>query len=178
MCPDRGIGMNFRRRHFAATGTFFIILGVLSAPSILRAQTARVTGTVLDTSGAAVVGVTVTATNAATSVERSTTHTDTGPYTNSSLPPAVYNVSLTKAGFKVARFAQITLTVDQTMTLDAKLEVGTVSATVEVAAANVEQIENKNATLTKLVEHKQMTDLPLILREPYQLVLLGPGVTQ
>ena len=133
--------MNFRRRHFAATGTFFIILGVLSAPSILRAQTARVTGTVLDTSGAAVVGVTVTATNAATSIERSTTSTDTGAYTISSLPPAVYNFSFTKAGFKVARFAQITLTVDQTMTLDAKLEVGAVSATVEVGASDVAQID-------------------------------------
>jgi hypothetical protein len=178
MCPDRGIGMNFRRRLFAGIRTLFIILGLLSAPSLLRAQTAKVTGTVLDTSGAAVVGVTVTATNAATSIERSTTTTDTGAYTISSLPPAVYSFSFTKAGFKVARFAQITLTVDQTMTLDAKLEVGAVSATVEVGASDVAQIDTENATLSNVVEHTQMTELPLILRDPYQLVLLGPGVTQ
>ena len=178
MYPNRGIGMNFRRRLFSGIGTFFIILGILAAPSILHAQTAKVTGTVLDSSGAAVVGVTVTATNSATSSERSTTSTDTGAYTISSLPPGIYNFSFTKTGFKVARFAQITLTVDQTMTLDAKLEVGAVSATVEVAAANVAQIDTENATLSNVVEHKQMTELPLILRDPYQLVLLGPGVTQ
>ncbi len=145
--------MNFRRRILGSIGTFFIILGLLAAPSILRAQTAKVTGTVLDSSSAAVVGVTVTATNSATSSERSTTSTDTGAYTISSLPPGVYNFSFTKTGFKVARFAQITLTVDQTMTLDAKLEVGAVSATVEVAAANVAQIDTENATLSNVVEH-------------------------
>src|SRR5208282_946904 len=125
-----------------------------------------------------VVGVTVTATNSATSSERSTTSTDTGAYTISSLPPGIYNFTFTKAGFKVARFAQITLTVDQTMTLDAKLEVGAVSSTVEVAAASVAQIDTETATLSNVVEHAQMTELPLILRDPYQLVLLGPGVTQ
>src|SRR5277367_3177831 len=178
MRPNREIDMNFRHRLFGGIGTFFIFLGILSAPPVLRAQTAKVTGTVLDTSGAAVVAVTVTATNAATSNERSTTSTDTGAYTIPSLPPGIYNFSFTKAGFKVARFAQITLTVDQTMTLDAKLEVGAVSSTVEVAAANVAQIDTENATLSNVVEHKQMTELPLILRDPYQLVLLGPGVTQ
>ena len=170
--------MNFRRRLFTSIETFLIILGILAAPSLLRAQTAKVTGTVLDSSGAAVVAVTVTATNSATSSERSTTSTDTGAYTISSLPPGIYNFSFTKTGFKVARFAQITLTVDQTMTLDAKLEVGAVSSTVEVAAANVAQIDTENATLSNVVEHTQMTELPLILRDPYQLVLLGPGVTQ
>src|ERR1700683_1040350 len=167
----QGGGMNFRRRLFAAIGTFCIILGVLSAPSILRAQTAKVTGTVLDTSGAAVVGVTITATNAATSLDLSTTTTDTGAYTISSLPPAVYSFSFTKAGFKVARFAQIPLTVDQTITLDAKLEVGAVSATVEVGASDVAQIDTENATLSNVVEHTHMTELPLILPDPYQLVL-------
>src|SRR5580704_13320767 len=156
--------MNFPRRLFRSSDTFLIILGILVAPSILRAQTAKVTGTVLDTSGAAVVGASITATNAATSIARSTVSTDTGAYT--------------KTGFKAVKFDQVALTVDQVLTLDAKLEVGAVSATVEVAAANVAQIDTETATLSNVVEHTQMTELPLILRDPYQLVLLGPGVTQ
>src|ERR1700740_1631699 len=102
--PDsgRGNGMGFGRRLFGGIGTFFITLAlILAAPSILRAQTAQVTGTILDTSGAAFVGVTVTATNAATSIERSTTSSDTGAYTISTLPPGMYNFSFTKTGFKV-----------------------------------------------------------------------------
>jgi hypothetical protein len=170
--------MNFPRRLFRSSDTFLIILGILVAPSILRAQTAKVTGTVLDTSGAAVVGASITATNAATSIARSTVSTDTGAYTISSLQPGVYVFTFTKTGFKAVKFDQVALTVDQVLTLDAKLEVGAVSATVEVAAANVAQIDTETATLSNVVEHTQMTELPLILRDPYQLVLLGPGVTQ
>jgi Carboxypeptidase regulatory-like domain len=170
--------MNFPGRRFASIGTVLIFLGLLSVPSIVRAQTAKVTGTVLDSSGAAVVGATVTATNPATSFERTTTTTDTGAYTISSLPPSVYTFTFSKASFKTVRFADISLTVDQVKTLDAKLEVGSLSSTVEVAASSVAQIDTENATLSNVVEHTQMTELPLILRDPYQLVLLGPGVTQ
>src|SRR5271163_4427613 len=179
LCPgSRGIHMNFRRRLFGGFGSFFVILGILAAPSILRAQTSKVTGTVLDSSGAAVVGASVVATNVATSISRSTLSTDTGAYTISSLQPGAYLFTFTKAGFKAVKFDQISLTVDQVLTLDAKLEVGAVSATVEVAAASVAQIDTETATLSNVVEHAQMTELPLILRDPYQLVLLGPGVTQ
>ncbi len=44
------------------------------------------------------------------------------------------------------------------MTLDAKLEVGAVTSTVEVAAADVAQIDTENATLSNVVEHTQMTN--------------------
>jgi Carboxypeptidase regulatory-like domain len=170
--------MNFSRRLFNAIATFIIFAGILSTPSILRAQTAKVSGSVVDSSGAAVVGANVTATNTATSNSRSTVSTDTGAYTISTLPPGVYVFSFSKAGFKALKFDHVNLTVDQVLTLDAKLEVGAVSATIEVAAASEAPIDTQTATLSNVVEHTQMTELPLILRDPYQLVLLGPGVTQ
>jgi hypothetical protein len=157
---------------------FVLLLFVLMAPTLLLAQTAKVSGSVLDSSGGAVVGAIVTATNQTTNIERSTTTTDTGAYTISNLPPSVYTFTFTKDGFKATKFAQITLTVDQVLTLDAKLEVGSLSSTVEVAASAVSQVDTETATLSNVVEHEQMTELPLILRDPYQLVLLGPGVTQ
>jgi len=170
--------MNFPRRLFTSIGTFFIFAGILAAPPALRAQTAKVSGSVLDSSGAAVVGASITATNAGTSYTRSTVSTDTGAYTISTLPPGLYNFTFTKPGFKAVKFDQISLTVDQVLTLDAKLEVGAVSSTVEVASTSIAQIDTETATLSNVVEHTQMTELPLILRDPYQLVLLGPGVTQ
>ena len=170
--------MNFSRRLFNGIASLLALAGILSTPSILRAQTAKVSGSVLDSSGAAVVGANITATNAATSSSRSTISTDTGAYTISSLPPGVYVFSFAKTGFKALKFDHIVLTVDQVLTLDAKLEVGAVSATIEVAAASVAPIDTQTATLSNVVEHTQMTELPLILRDPYQLVLLGPGVTQ
>jgi carboxypeptidase family protein len=104
--------MNFRRRPFRGFGNFLILLGVLAAPSILRAQTATVTGTALDSSDAAVPGATVTATNAATGIVRTATTTATGAYTLPSLPPAVYAITFTKDGFQTVKFAGLTLTVD------------------------------------------------------------------
>src|SRR5580693_3217 len=154
-----------------------LLFMILATPMLVCAQTAKVTGTVVDSSGAVVVGATVTATNQATSIERSTSTTDTGAYTISSLPPSVYTFTFNKTGFKTVKYAEITLTVDQAVTLDAKLEVGAVSSTIEVASTTIEQIDTATATLSNVVEHTQMTELPLILRDPYQLVLLGPGVT-
>src|SRR5271156_407924 len=173
-----GICMSFGRRLFGVIGTFFIFLGVLAAPSILRAQTATVTGTALDSSDAAVAGATVTATNAATGVIRTTVTSGTGAYTIPSLPPAVYTISFSKDGFKTAKFEGLSLTVDQTLTLDCKFEVGALSATVEVNSSSVANVDTETATLSNVVEHTQIIELPLILRDPYQLVLLSPGVTQ
>ena len=171
--------MNFGRRLFGAIGTFFIVFAaILAAPSALRAQTSTLTGTALDSSSAAVTDAAVTATNAATGVTRTTTTTSTGAYTIPNLPPAVYTITFTKDGFKTAKFQGITLTVDQTLTLDCKFEVGALSATVEVNSDSVANVDTETPTLSNVVEHTQMVELPLILRDPYQLVLLGPGVTQ
>jgi hypothetical protein len=49
---------------------------------------------------------------------------------------------------------------------------------VEVNSDSVANVDTETPTLSNVVEHTQMVELPLILRDPYQLVLLGPGVTQ
>jgi len=155
-----------------------LVIGVLALPLLLHAQSATVSGTVTDSSGAYVSEASVTATNLGTGAERTTVTDSAGFYSMSNLPPAVYTITFTKTGFKTAKFANLTLTVDQTLTLDNKFEVGSVSATVEVSASAVAPIDTETATLSNVVEHAQIVDLPLILRDPYQLVLLGPGVTQ
>jgi hypothetical protein len=155
-----------------------VVLAALGMAPPLQAQTARVSGTILDSSHAAVSGVTVTATSLATGIERSAQSTDTGAYTITNLAPSVYTFTLTKAGFSVLKFEKVTLTVDQNLTLDAKLEVGAISTSVEVTSNAVTTVDTESATLSSVVEREQITELPLILRDPYQLVLLGPGVTQ
>ena len=160
------------------TRILLLVVGLGILPTVVKAQTATLSGTVTDSSGAVVTGATVTATNTATGIDRTTQSTDTGAYTIPSLPPSIYTVAFSKTGFKTTKFDGLTLTVDQTLTLDNKFEVGSISATVEVSASAVAPIDTETATLSNVVEHQQMTELPLILRDPYQLVLLGPGVTQ
>ena len=165
-------------RFLRAVATYLMFAAALVAPSLLRAQTATVTGTTTDASGAVVSGATITATNVTTGIDRTTQSTETGSYTIPSLSPSLYSVTFTKPGFKTTKFENLTLTVDQVLTLDCKFEVGSVSTSVEVSSSTVAPLDTETPTLSNVVEHTQMVELPLILRDPYQLVLLGPGVTQ
>jgi hypothetical protein len=163
---------------FMMLRTVVALLGVLALPFLLHAQTATVSGTVTDSTGGYVSDATVTAISSETAAEHTTISTSTGFYSITNLPAGVYNITFTKSGFKTMKFQSLTLTVDQVLSLDCKFEVGSLSATVEVSSSAVAQIDTETPTLSNVVEHTQMTELPLILRDPYQLVLLGPGVTQ
>jgi len=141
------------------------------------AQTASVNGTVTDASGALVQNATVTASNTATNTARSVETGAAGVYNLTQLTPGLYDLTIEKAGFRSVRFAAVTLTVDQTVTLNAKMEIGSTKEQVTVEGTTV-PVDTTDAQLSNVVEHQQMTELPLILRDPYQLVLLSPGVTQ
>src|SRR5262249_21429309 len=89
-----------------------------------------------------------------------------------------YEVTVEKSGFKVVHFAGVVFTVSQILTLDVKLEVAAQTTTIEVSGQNVAQVELDNASISSVVDERHITDLPLITRDPYQLVLLSPGVIQ
>jgi hypothetical protein len=141
------------------------------------AQTASINGTVSDSTGALVQHAKVTATNTATNIARSTETGSAGVYSLTELVAGNYVVTIEKPGFRAVKFAAVTLTVDQALTLNAKMDVGAAQEQVTVEGAAV-AVDTTDAQLSSVVEHTQMTELPLILRDPYQLVLLSPGVTQ
>ncbi len=161
----------------AALFTLALALLFVATPSVF-AQTGSISGTVTDASGAVVTDANVVATNLGTNEAHNTITTGAGTYRFPTLSAGNYSVSISKSGFKTVTFASVTLTIDQPLTLDAKFETGAISSTVEVSAAAAVPIDTEDATLSNVIEHTQMTELPLILRDPYQLVLLGPGVTQ
>ena len=156
-----------------------ILLGALLLVSTAAlAQNASVSGTVQDVSGAAITEAFVSVTNLATAVERQVQTNGTGFYRIEPLAPGSYRIDIEKAGFTEFSLDKITLTVDQKFTLNATLEVGAVSTKVEVNSSMVGQVDTETPTLSNVIEQKQMAELPMILRDPYTLVLLGPGVTQ
>ncbi len=79
---------------------------------------------------------------------------------------------------RVFHVADLVLTVNEAATVDAKLDVGTVSTTTEVHGSDVPPVELENGQISNLVDSKRMTELPLLTRDPYSLVLLSPGVIQ
>jgi hypothetical protein len=160
---------------------FFLIsfgLVCLLAPLGVNAQvagTGHIDGTVTDPSGAAVVGATVTLTDNNTNVERTATTNDAGRYVFSSVVPATYNVTITKSGFRVAKFSDQEVTVGSTRTLNAVLQIGSSTESIEVVATNTE-LQTMNATIGNTITGVALNSLPGLGRDVSTFVTLQPGV--
>jgi len=157
---------------------FCLTCCLLLCGTLLAQTSASISGTVTDPSGAAVADADVTAINLGTGAERSGTSNATGFYTIPSLAPGDYSVNVRKEGFRTAEFKRLPLSVAQALVLNVGLPLGTVQQSVEVSDESVAPIDTETSQLSTLVSAKTITDLPLLTRNPYELVLLSPGATQ
>ncbi len=138
-------------------------------------ETASISGTVTDSSGAVAVGVTITITHVETNTNYTAVSNGTGFYINSALPVGAYQVSAEAEGFKKAVRTGLTLEVGDRAVMNFVLQVGEVADTVEVAAA-AGQIDTSSATLGKVIENKRIMELPINSRSGLSLVSLTPNV--
>src|SRR5215831_268533 len=154
----------------------FLVAILLLSPLLSRAQivNASLYGSVTDPSGAAIPGATITATNVATGVGIKTVTDAAGSYLFASLPPATYSITVEKAGFKTTRISDVTILVDQKARVDAQLQVGGVTTTVEVNGA-APLVETKTASVGTVIGEREVSDLPLNLRRLTTLAILVPG---
>lgn len=146
------------------------------APAVMKAQTGAVIGRAVDATGAAIPDVTITATATATGVTRTVTTNDTGVFTFPALAPANYTFTATKDGFATVTINNVTLNIAATLPVNFKMGASTVNTTVEVSGTGQAPVETDSFQLSTVIGSKQIQDLPLILRDPYQLTLLAPGV--
>ena len=142
------------------------------------AQTASISGTVTDTTAAVVPQVKVTARNLATNVSRSTSTDGSGSYRITSLAPGIYDVLVERPGFKTVQYSRVELTVGQVQNLSPTLVLGAIPETITVHGERVAPVDLDDAQIGNIVKSEQIQDLPLILRDPYQLILLSPGAIQ
>jgi len=162
----------------AMAGQRFLVLLLLAAavPGGAQQVTSTLSGTVSDTSGAAVPQVAVTATDVSTQVATRTTSDEAGRYIFPSLPTGTYNLSAEKSGFQRTVLPGITLTVYQKATVDVVLQVGRVTQAVEVKGA-APLLSTSSASIGTVIEEREMVDLPLNLRRTSSLALLVPAVS-
>jgi hypothetical protein len=142
------------------------------------AQTGSIAGTVTDSTGAVVQGADVTVHNTATNETHKATSNSSGSYSISELPIGPYEVTARKEGFKLFRLPSVELSVAQALTVDPKLVPGAASEEVTVRADRTQEVDLETSQISNLVDQRQMASLPLITRNPYQLVLLSPGTSQ
>ncbi len=107
----------------------------LSTPRAMAQQTlGGITGSVSDPQGSMIPGVKVTATAEGTQLTRSTTTNGSGEFALNDLPIGSYNVTITLEGFETTRFPSIVVQANRTVTLPAKLSIGSVQNSVTVDA--------------------------------------------
>ena len=115
-----------------------LLMGFLSqffflAALMAQSDRATMTGTVKDSSGAVIPGVSVTATNLQTKVQTSATTSDVGLYRILNLQVGQYSVLFVKGGFQPLERTGITLTISQVAEIDVTLKVSAVTQTIEVS---------------------------------------------
>lgn len=150
-----------------------------TAMTAVRAQetTGSISGTVLDQSGASVQGATVTLTDTDRGQDVRTLTTDrAGFYTAPSLPLGTYTVKVVAPGFKTDSEVGLVLHVNDTLTVNKKLSVGSSSEQISVQADSV-QLNFQDATSATLMSGTQIRELSLNNRNYEQLVALQPGVS-
>ena len=150
---------------------------LLFAPAMFAQDTAQITGTVTDPSGAAVSGAQVTVSNAEKGINRTTTTNDTGDYLVAGLPVGAVDVAVSAAGFKKHEVKGVILRVGQKARNDVALQVGAASTEVTVQGTSVAQVETQSSDLAGTVSGKEITQLQLNGRNFTQLVTLVPGVS-
>ncbi len=82
------------------------------------------------------------------------------------------------ASFKAFHVSDIQLTVSQALSINPVLEPGAVTEEVEVRADQIPDVDLETSQVSNLVDAERIKELPLITRDPYQLVLLAPGTSQ
>ena len=163
-------------KYFSACAlSLFLFLGVSVNRLAAQVETATISGTATDSSGAALVSATVQARNVGTNITQSTVTDASGRYRIPDLPIGTYELQTSQTGFQTVVHKGITLTVGANLVVDFSLPVGQVSQTVNVEG-EVSRVETQTASVSSLVTSQQMSQLPLNGRNFEQLLSLAPGV--
>jgi hypothetical protein len=151
----------------------------LAAPALAQSQAANgaIEGTVSDSSGGVLPGVTVTVTNVDTGAERSVVTNEKGLYRAPLLTLGKYRVVAELQGFKKFEQTGVQLSVGQTAVVNATLSVGAVSETITVSGSDIPALDVARIDIGHTMSELEVHNLPLVARNPYNFALVQPGVT-
>ena len=160
------------RRNF-----LFGFLVVLVAASFAAAQTGTTSlrGTITDPNGASVGGAVVVITSPDIGVTLTAKTDKDGAYQFLEVRPSTYTLTVTATGFRTLRQSGVQLLVATPVTDDLKLDLGSVSTTVEVSGTAL-TLNTQDATLGNAFNQNQISSLPFEGRDPVSILSLQPGV--
>ncbi|MBV9608424.1 MAG: carboxypeptidase regulatory-like domain-containing protein, partial [Acidobacteria bacterium] len=148
-----------------------VLVTALSA----QTTTGRISGRVTDESGASVPNVKVNLTNEATGVGRDTNTNESGDYSFLEVPVGDYTLTFDVSGFQKNIRKNVTVQLNQVLTLNTTLKVGTASEVIDVSS-EAPLVDTTTTQLGAVVGAGAVSNLPLNARDTYQLLQLQPGV--
>ncbi len=167
-----------RRAKFAVL-SLLLALGLVAGwlPCAGQVFTATATGLVTDPSGAAIPNATISLTNTATGDKRTVSTGVDGFYTVSQLLPGAYELSVEAAGFK--RYVQqgIGLHTNDTVELNARLQVGSAAESIEVSAS-APLLDTQTADQSVHIEMNMIMNLPMFTRDAFRVVWANAGISE
>src|SRR4051794_25736303 len=152
-----------------------LTLGLFAMAPAWAQDTATLTGTVSDGSGAVVVNANITAINTATNFETETVSNSEGLYRIPFLRPGTYRVRITAPGFKTFIRESVELRVGATLPINGVMEVGALAESVQVSAA-APLLETETSTTGTVVNGEFFARMPLYQRHSRAVLYLTPGV--
>jgi hypothetical protein len=132
---------------------------------------------VTDQQGGAVPGAQVQLIEGATNTTLTTTSNNDGRYVFVDVPVGTYTLTFTKPGFETYRVDQQAVEVGSALTVNARLQVGSTTTTVEVQAVVGAELQTSNAAVGSTISGQAILDLPNLGRDVSTLAVLQPGST-
>ncbi|MCX6612204.1 MAG: carboxypeptidase-like regulatory domain-containing protein, partial [Acidobacteria bacterium] len=153
----------------------FIALMAVSAALWAQTDSASLRVLVEDPSQSAVAGAKVSLLNRLTGLRVASETSGDGYAVFSPIARGNYEIDVVQAGFKTVKLSAVQINVDERRLVRVKLDVATVSETVEVTA-NVTTIQTEQGSLGQVISGRTAVELPLAGRRYTELALLSPGV--
>ena len=137
--------------------------------------TGSITGSVVDSSGAGIIGATVTLANTGTGNTAMTTSDSSANFQFLLLQPGIYTLDVSSAGFKRFRREGLVVEADRSLGIPVSLSIGETTETIEVTAGTP-LLDPNTSSLGTTVDSQKIVDLPLNSRNPMGLANLIPTV--
>jgi hypothetical protein len=155
-----------------------LALAVASVGAFAQVPTGTIVGVVIDEQGLPVADATVALTNQGTSRSLTATTSSLGGYQFSHINVGVYGIEASKQGFKSSVFTGVKLDASTEHSVPPiVLEVGAITETITVQAS-ADLVQTAGAALTGTVDERQIEELPILNRNPLDLLSLQAGVSQ
>ena len=151
--------------------TFLVIAGL----ALGQSTTGRLTGRVLDPSGATVSEAKIKLTNVASQTSVAGETDSAGMFVLPNLPPATYRLEVTKPGFKTLVKPDIVLNVQDNVSIEVSLTLGSPTESVTVEAG-VPPINTESAAVSTVIDRQFVNNIPLNGRTLQSLITLTPGI--